>query len=94
MTEKHFLDITGDVCPMTWVKTRLELEDLEPGDVLSVRVRAGDSHYNVETNARVEGHEILADEAEDDSSQDDGAPDDGAPDDGEGIRVLLIRRGD
>lgn len=57
------LDITADVCPMTWVKTRLELEDLDPGDVLEVLVRAGESHHNVVTNAQAEGHAVEGDEA-------------------------------
>ena len=34
------LDITGLTCPMTWVKTKLELERLAPGDVLTVALRA------------------------------------------------------
>jgi TusA-related sulfurtransferase len=28
------LDITGLTCPMTWVRTKLELERLAPGEAL------------------------------------------------------------
>ena len=35
------LDITGLTCPMTWVKTKLELERLAPGEVLTVRCARG-----------------------------------------------------
>lgn len=54
------LDITGEVCPMTFVKTKLELEDLEPGDVLEVLIREGESLENVTRSCVDEGHELLA----------------------------------
>ena len=58
------LDITSDVCPMTWVKTRLELEELAAGECLEVRVRAGESHHSITTNARNEGHTIERDDTD------------------------------
>jgi tRNA 2-thiouridine synthesizing protein A len=73
------LDIVRDVCPMTWVKTKLELEEMAPGQVLEVRVRAGESHHNVSLNARDAGCALLGD-----------SPD---PQGGEAIRLLLIRKG-
>ncbi|MEQ9175883.1 MAG: sulfurtransferase TusA family protein, partial [Alphaproteobacteria bacterium] len=30
----HFLDITGETCPLTFVKTKLALERARPGDRL------------------------------------------------------------
>jgi TusA-related sulfurtransferase len=52
------LDITGLTCPMTWVKTKLELERLDPGDVLSVRCRPGEALENVPRSAREAGHAV------------------------------------
>ena len=35
----HDIDITGEVCPMTFVRTKLKLERMRPGETLSVRLR-------------------------------------------------------
>jgi TusA-related sulfurtransferase len=52
------LDVTGLSCPMTWVKTKLELERLAPGDVLTVRCPAGEALENVPRSAREAGHAV------------------------------------
>ena len=36
------LDLTGVACPMSWVRTKLALEKLDPGDELTVRLDADD----------------------------------------------------
>jgi TusA-related sulfurtransferase len=54
----HTLDITGLTCPMTWVRTKLELERLAPGEELAVRCRAGEALENVPRSARDAGHEV------------------------------------
>lgn len=53
------IDITRDVCPITFVKTKLELEDMAPGEVLEVTIREGESLENVTRSCRAEGHEVL-----------------------------------
>lgn len=53
------LDITLEVCPMTFVKTKLELEDLEPGDLLQVLLREGEPLENVTRSCEEEGHRVL-----------------------------------
>ncbi len=55
----HTIDITGEVCPMTFVRTKLKLERLQPGDVLHVRLRGDEPLRNVPRAARDEGHIIL-----------------------------------
>jgi tRNA 2-thiouridine synthesizing protein A len=54
------LDITGDVCPMTFVRTRLALDRLAPGQVLMVLLRGDEPIRNVPATARQLGHEVLA----------------------------------
>lgn len=56
----HAIDITGEVCPMTFVRTKLKLERMRPGEVLSVRLRGEEPLRNVPRAAREEGHTILA----------------------------------
>lgn len=55
------LDITGLTCPMTWVKTKLELERIDPGDVLTVRCLPGEALENVPRSARDAGHDVAVD---------------------------------
>ena len=44
---------------MTFVRTKLRLERLQPGDVLHVRLRGEEPLRNVPRAARDEGHIIL-----------------------------------
>ncbi len=60
------LDITGEVCPMTFVRVKLKLQTLPPGGVLAVRLRAGEPLINVPRALRHEGHEIMAQQDEGD----------------------------
>ncbi len=54
------LDITREVCPMTYVRTKLKLEALADGAVLEVLLRGEEPLRNVPRSAREEGHEVLA----------------------------------
>jgi tRNA 2-thiouridine synthesizing protein A len=54
------LDITGEVCPMTFVRTRLALDRMAPGQTLLVRLRGEEPLRNVPRTAREQGHEILS----------------------------------
>ncbi len=56
------LDITNEVCPMTFVRTRLALDRLGSGEVLHVRLQGEEPWRNVVLNARSLGHTLLADE--------------------------------
>jgi tRNA 2-thiouridine synthesizing protein A len=52
------LDITGLICPMTWVRTKLELERMAPGEALEVRCAPGEALENVPRSAAEAGHEV------------------------------------
>jgi TusA-related sulfurtransferase len=43
---------------MNWVKTRLALEKLAPGDELSVRLDPGEPLESVPRSAREDGHDV------------------------------------
>jgi TusA-related sulfurtransferase len=51
------LDVTDLTCPMTWVRTKLELERLAPGETLEVRAR-GEALVNVPRSASDAGHDV------------------------------------
>ncbi|MDP2329968.1 MAG: sulfurtransferase TusA family protein [Reyranella sp.] len=59
----HDIDITAEVCPMTFVRTKLKLERMRSGEILSVRLRGEEPLRNVPRAARDEGHTILGIEA-------------------------------
>ena len=52
------LDITALRCPMTWVRTKLELERMAPGEALEVRCPEGEALENVPRSAAEAGHEV------------------------------------
>ena len=59
--ERHdfFLDISGEVCPLTFVKTKLAIEGLASGEILEVRLKGAEPLENVPRSVRDHGHEIL-----------------------------------
>ena len=64
----EFIDITHEVCPMTFVRTRLALDRLAPGQILSVRLKGEEPLRNVPKTAQRQGHELLAAEPGPDGS--------------------------
>lgn len=56
---KATLDITKDTCPITFVKTKLKLEELAPGEVLEVILNDGEPIQNVPRSVKGEGHKII-----------------------------------
>jgi TusA-related sulfurtransferase len=66
-TPDQTIDITGEVCPMTFVRTKLKLERMRSGEVLSVRLRGDEPLRNVPRAARDEGHAILGIETDGDA---------------------------
>jgi TusA-related sulfurtransferase len=53
------LDITKERCPMTFVKAKLHLEQLEPGDTAEILLVAGEPLDNVPRTATEQGYQVL-----------------------------------
>lgn len=75
-----FLDITGDVCPLTFVRTKLAIERMTTGQVMGVRLKGAEPLANVPRSVRDHGHTVLALRSEDPA---------GPPD---GVHILIIRK--
>ena len=75
-----FLDITTEVCPLTFVKTKLLIERMAPGQVAEVRLKGAEPLDNVPRSVREHGHTLIRLEAEDPSQ---------GP---EGVHRLVIRK--
>jgi tRNA 2-thiouridine synthesizing protein A len=59
MTADRDLDITRDLCPMTFVKTRIALDRLAAGQTLLVRLKGEEPLRNVPRTATEQGHTVL-----------------------------------
>lgn len=56
------LDLRGVICPYNFVKTKLKLETMSEGQVLSVLLDDGDPIRNVPRSVANEGHTVLIQE--------------------------------
>ncbi|WP_372397909.1 sulfurtransferase TusA family protein [Azospirillum sp. HJ39] len=74
-----FLDITSQVCPLTFVKTKLMVERMDAGQTLEVRLNAGEPLENVPRSLLELGHSILSVQPE-------------RKDEPEGIHRLIVRK--
>ena len=81
MTENinYFLDITTEICPLTFVKTKLVIEKMQSGATLEVRLKGPEPLRNVPRSVKELGHVILSLQAEPDQGPD-------------GIHRLVLRK--
>ena len=59
MKSDDFIDITDVVCPITFVKVKVALEDLEDGQILEIHINDGEPLQNVPRSLKDEQHKIL-----------------------------------
>lgn len=55
----EYCDITDVVCPTTFVKAKVALEELDEGQILSIRMNDGEPVQNVPRSIKEDGHQIL-----------------------------------
>ena len=79
-TPDYFLDITTDVCPMTFVRTKLLIEKMRPGETAQVRLQSKEPLENVPRSVREIGDEVVSLTPEDSDAPADGA------------HILIIRK--
>jgi TusA-related sulfurtransferase len=53
------VDITDVVCPVTFVKAKVALDEMKEGQILSIRLNDGEPARNVPRSVKEEGHQIL-----------------------------------
>ncbi|MGN0385279.1 MAG: sulfurtransferase TusA family protein [Lachnospiraceae bacterium] len=53
------VDITDKVCPMTYVKAKVAMEELDDGQILAVRMNDGEPVQNVPRSFKEDGHRII-----------------------------------
>ncbi len=55
----EIIDITDVTCPITFVKTKVALEEMDEGQILQVHLNDGEPVQNVPRSIKEEGHEVL-----------------------------------
>lgn len=53
------IDTCGEVCPMNMVRTKFELKDMLPGEILEVDLEAGEPVRNVSRSVKEDGNRII-----------------------------------
>lgn len=53
------VDITDKVCPLTFVKAKVAIDELEDGEVIAIRMNDGEPVQNVPRSIKEEGHQVL-----------------------------------
>ena len=53
------LNLTGDICPITFVKSKLMLEKMNAGEILKVTLDYAPSAVNVPRSLEHDGHQVL-----------------------------------
>ena len=53
------LDITADVCPLTFVKTKLLIERMKPGETAEIVLAGNEPLENVPRSVLEHGHRVL-----------------------------------
>ncbi len=56
---QYSLDISDEVCPLTFVKTKLLLETMAAGEIACIRLGKGEPLDNVPRTLRDQGHNVL-----------------------------------
>lgn len=74
----YFLDITTEVCPLTFIRTKLFVEGMEAGKSLEIRLNAGEPLENVPRSLTELGASVLSVRAE-------------TPDQAQGVHRVRIR---
>lgn len=59
MQADSFIDITDVVCPITFVKVKVALEELDDGQILEVKLNEGEPVQNVPRSLKDESHKVL-----------------------------------
>ena len=55
----HELNLKGEVCPYTFIKSKLKIEEIEAGEVLKIVIDYEPSAVNVPRSLEHEGHRVI-----------------------------------
>ncbi|WP_421993789.1 sulfurtransferase TusA family protein [Roseococcus sp.] len=53
------VDVSAETCPMTFVRTRLQLDKMKSGEILEVRFKGEEPRLNLHRSIAEQGHTVL-----------------------------------
>ena len=66
MDDNEYRDYRGTVCPMNFVKVKVDLSKMSKGQTLRVLLDDGEPVKNVPRSVELQGHEVVAIDSEGD----------------------------
>ncbi|NOY11844.1 MAG: sulfurtransferase TusA family protein [Archaeoglobi archaeon] len=54
------VDLRGEVCPFTFVRTKVAMEDMEPGEVFEIITDHEPAVRDLPRSLEAEGHEVIS----------------------------------
>ncbi len=60
VTHRRVVDLTGEQCPMTFVKAKLAVDALAEGDQIEMTLRGSEAIRTVPRTLKADGHAIVA----------------------------------
>ena len=60
LKKSAFVDITDVVCPVTFAKVEVALEEIENGQLLEIRLNDGEAMQNVPRSLKADGHQVTS----------------------------------
>ena len=58
--QNYYIDISGETCPMTFVKTKLVIEKMLVGDTLEIRLKGTEPLNNIPRSVEIMGQKLLS----------------------------------
>ncbi|MAR78728.1 MAG: response regulator SirA [Rhodospirillaceae bacterium] len=55
---KYFIDVTQEICPITFVKVKIKLESMPSGKTLEVKCRGKEAFENISKSALINGYKV------------------------------------
>lgn len=57
--ERHYIDLRGVTCPENYVRLKLALEEVAPGEILEILLDDGEPMRNVPRSLKDDGYRII-----------------------------------
>ena len=58
ITPARFVDLAAEICPMTYVKFKLHIEQIASGELIEIMLKEGEHMRNMPRHIKEEGHLI------------------------------------
>ena len=57
---KYFIDVTKEICPITFVKVKIKIEAIPKESILEVKCKGKEAFDNIQKSAVINGYKVLS----------------------------------